>query len=123
MTNIKIPALKAVAMHHFGHTRLALGVSYTAVREPWNQHDANAVAIKDGLNTKAYFARCDAKRLAPLMDSGLLGGPVCVVFYEDPVVKSQRLGPHQLGNVAFRCKDRAAVEKLLKETGLNYELY
>lgn len=69
---ISIPGIRAVGMHHWGGVQL--DTTYTLRREPNNQYDPLAVAIKDGNTTKAYIKREDASRLARVMDANLVSG-------------------------------------------------
>lgn len=121
---IKIPDLRAVGMHgdHWGAPQLVLGKSYTLVREPENTRDVNAVAIKDGHTTKGYITRKDACRLAPIMDSSLVRGPVYAKFHHPAEVVSKKLGPQQMGNIGFKvlAEDQPKVQALLKSWFLNH---
>lgn len=121
---VKIPAIRVVGMHHWGGHQLALEVPYHAMREPTNQYDPLAVAIKDGSSTKAYVKKDDAAKLARVMDSGFIVGHTYVKFHHPAQVKNKKTGPEQVGNVGFLCRKWHINEitKLLDEVHLDFEI-
>ena len=120
----KIPAIRAVGMHHWGAPELAIDVPFHLIREPHNKYDPLAIAVQDGHNTKAYIMRDDARRLSRILDSVLvLDKRAYIKFHQPAQVKSHKVGPQQEGNMAFRCEICLADDMchLLKEVGLHYE--
>ena len=70
---VKIKAMRAVGMHHWGRTTLDVGCPYTLKWEPLCEYDpGNAVAIYDSYDIKrAYITREDAKVLSKIFSKNI----------------------------------------------------
>jgi len=65
---------------HYPKARLALGKPVRLVREPYNPHDASAIAIHTETGTRpfGYVNKQNAARLAKLIDGGASLSAICV---------------------------------------------
>ena len=99
-----IPDIWAVGMHHWGGRSLTVGVGYTIEWDENNPKDPSAVCIKEDGKIKAYLKREHAFIVSTLIKRGI-SRVWLLKPKEEPVVKTQRVGPQQRCHLAG-CKCR-----------------
>ena len=120
----KIPNMRAVGMHHYGASELALNTSYILKWDPMCPYDlGNAIAIHNFRGeVRAYLTREDAATISQLFFANVIEGRVVGKTTVNGHVCKQELGPQQECTLVFRVgkSHEPFVSTLLATSGLHF---